>query len=284
MLRSRPRGHASSPVEKSVSKKESDTTVYANFALERRGRTAVLTFTREERLNALDSQTFRDLVAVCDELESDPEVGVVILTGRGRAFVAGADINEYIGISLTDYVNFQRLGRRAYERIERLSKPTIAAVNGYALGGGFELVLVCDLVVAAEGATLGLPECKLGLLPGGGGTQRLPRIVGPMKAKELLMTGDFITAEEAQRLGIVNRVVPADELMDAAQALADRLLERAPLAVRMAKQLVNDGLNASLDAALTLEMGMTATLYSSADAQEGIAAFKEKRTPVFRGL
>jgi enoyl-CoA hydratase/carnithine racemase len=257
--------------------------VYANFAIERTGRTAILTFTREERLNALDSQTFRDLVTACDELEADPEVGVVILTGRGRAFVAGADINEYVGISITDYVAFQRLGRRAYERIERLSKPTIAAVNGYALGGGFELVLVCDLVVAAEGAKLGLPECKLGLLPGGGGTQRLSRIVGPMKAKELLMTGDFITAEEAHRLGIVNRVVPPADLMSAAQALADRILERAPLAVRMAKQLVNDGLNASLDAALTLEMGMTSTLYGSADAQEGIAAFKEKRPPVFQG-
>ncbi len=257
--------------------------MYANFAIERVGQTAILTFTREERLNALDSQTFRDLVAACDELESDPNVGAVIFTGRGRAFVAGADINEYVGISITDYVAFQQVGRRAYERIERLAKPTIAAVNGYALGGGFELVLVCDLVVAAEGAKLGLPECKLGLLPGGGGTQRLSRIVGPMKAKELLMTGDFITAEEAHRLGIVNRVVPPSEVMSAAQALADRILERAPLAIRMAKQLVNDGLNASLEAALTMEMGMTSTLYGSADAQEGIAAFKEKRLPVFRG-
>jgi enoyl-CoA hydratase len=164
-----------------------------------------------------------------------------------------------------------------------LRQAVIAAVNGYALGGGFELVLVADLVVAAESATFGLPEAKLGLLPGGGGTQRLPRLVGRNKAKELLMTADFITATEAKALGIVNRVVPDDELMPAAHALADRILKRAPLAVAMAKQLVNDGLQASLPAAITQEMGMTATLYDSADAKEGIAAFIEKRHPVFTG-
>lgn len=256
---------------------------YQNFVIERGDRKAVLTFTREERLNALDRQTFRDLIAAADELEADADVGVVIVTGRGRAFVAGADINEYLGITLNQYLDFQRLGRRMYDRFEGLRKPVIAAVNGFALGGGFELVLVCDLVVAAEGAKLGLPECKLGLLPGGGGTQRLTRLVGRNKAKELLMTGDFITAEEAHRLGIVNRVVPAAELLDAAHALADRILERAPLAVQMAKQLVNDGLNASLPTAITQEMGMTATLYATEDAQEGIAAFLEKRQPNFKG-
>lgn len=257
--------------------------MYANFVIERKDRKAVLTFTREDRLNALDSQTFADLVTAFDELDADPAVEVVILTGKGRAFVAGADINGYLDITVTDYVNFQRLGRLAYDKIENFRKPVIAAVNGFALGGGFELVLVCDMVVAAENAKLGLPETKLGLLPGGGGTQRLSRLVGRNKAKELIMTGDFITGAEAERLGIVNRTTDWDGVMGAAHALADRILERAPLAVQMAKQLVNDGLNSSLQTAITQEMGMTATLYASEDAREGIAAFMEKRTPEFRG-
>jgi enoyl-CoA hydratase/carnithine racemase len=255
----------------------------SNFAVERDGRKAVLTFTREERLNALDAQTFRDLLAALDEFEGDRELGVVIMTGRGRGFVAGADITGYVDRTVTEYVAFQRLGRLVYDRIERLRQPVIAAVNGFALGGGFELVLAADLVVAAEDAKLGLPEAKLGLLPGGGGTQRLPRLVGRNKAKELLMTADMIPADEARQLGIVNRVVPAPELMAAAHALADRILKRAPLAVEMAKQLVNDGLDASLPAAITQEMGMTATLYATDDAREGIAAFVEKRPPTFVG-
>ena len=254
-----------------------------NFVLERDGRKAILSFTREDRLNALDVQTFQDLLATLDTIEGDHEIGVLILTGRGRAFVAGADINGYIGRTVLEYVDFQRLGRLVYDRLERLRQPVIAAVNGYALGGGFELVLVADLVVAAETATFGLPEAKLGLLPGGGGTQRLPRLVGRNKAKELLMTADFITAMEARELGIVNRVVPAEELMPAAHALADRILQRAPLAVEMAKQLVNDGLQASLATAITQEMGMTATLYATTDAREGITAFIEKRSPRFTG-
>ena len=255
----------------------------ANFTLERDGRKAIITFTREDRLNALDVQTFRDLLETLDAVEADPEIAVVILTGRGRAFVAGADITGYVDRTVLEYVDFQRLGRLVYDRIERLRQPVIAAVNGYALGGGFELVLVADLVVAAENATFGLPEAKLGLLPGGGGTQRLSRLVGRNKAKELLMTADFLTTEQARDLGIVNRVVPAEELMTATHVLADRILQRAPLAVAMAKQLVNDGLDASLPTAITQEMGMTATLYATADAREGIAAFIEKRPPRFAG-
>jgi len=257
--------------------------LYATFEIERANRKAVLTFTREDRLNALDRETFRELTAALDELDGDDSVAIVILTGRGRAFVAGADINEYLGITVTDYVEFQRIGRRMYDRLEAFRKPTIAAVNGFALGGGFELVLACDLVVAADNAKLGLPEAKLGLLPGGGGTQRLTRLVGRNKAKELLMTGDFITGAEAERLGIVNRVVPREQVLATAHQLADRILERAPLAVQMAKQLVNDGLDASLATAITQEMGMTATLYASDDAREGIGAFMEKRTPSFSG-
>lgn len=257
--------------------------VYPNFDIERDGSVAILTFTREERLNALDSQTFRDLITVADELESDPQIRVIILTGRGRGFVAGADINEYVGISLTQYVDFQRFGRRMYDRWESLTKPVIAAVNGFALGGGFELVLIADVVVASERAKFGLPECKLGLLPGGGGTQRLPRLVGRNTAKALIMSGDFIPASEAHRLGIVYKVTPPDELMDTARELAATIASRAPLAVSMAKELVNRGLDASLPTAITQEMGMASTLYASEDAQEGIAAFLEKRPPAFNG-
>ncbi len=257
--------------------------MYANFEIERSNRKAILTFTREDRMNALDSQTFRDLISALDEIDADSAVEMLIISGRGRAFVAGADINEYVDITVTDYVNFQRLGRLVYDRLESFRKPTIAAVNGFALGGGFELVLACDMVVAAENAKMGLPECKLGLLPGGGGTQRLTRLIGRNKAKELLMTGNFITGAEAERLGIVNRAVPAENVLEEAHRLADQILERAPLAVQMAKQLVNDGLNASLPAAITQEMGMTATLYASEDAGEGIRAFREKRTPEFHG-
>jgi enoyl-CoA hydratase/carnithine racemase len=268
---------------KQVSTIRDEASVFENFVIEKAKRKAVLTFTREDRLNALDSRTFRDLIVAMDELDADDDVEMLIITGRGKGFVAGADINEYLDISVTDYVNFQRLGRRMYDRLECFRKPVIAAVNGYALGGGFELVLVCDLVVAAEQAKFGLPECKLGLLPGGGGTQRLTRLIGRNKAKELLMTGDFVTAAEAERLGIVNRVVPGDQVLQAAHEMADRILERAPLAVQMSKQLVNDGLNASLPTAITQEMGMTATLYASDDAREGIAAFIDKRPPQFQG-
>lgn len=254
-----------------------------NFEVTREGPIAILTFVREERLNALDHRTMQELIDAFDELGRDDSVLVIVVTGRGKAFVAGADINGYLNIELLDYVDFQRLGRRMYASVEQNPKPVIAAVNGWALGGGFELVLVADIVIASERAKLGLPESKLGLLPGGGGTQRLPRLVGRNKAKELLMTGEPITAAEAERLGIVNKVVPPEELMETALAMARTVAERAPQAVRMAKQLVNDGVEAPLETAITMETGMTATLYETHDAQEGIKAFFEKRSPVFTG-
>ncbi len=258
--------------------------VYRNLIIERIEGKGIITFTNEERLNALDSLTFHEIIAAVKELDADDGVQVLILTGRGRGFVAGADINEYVNRTLLDYVNFQRLGRQMYDLIEGLGKPVMAAVNGFALGGGFELVLVADIVVAVESARFGLPEVKLGLLPGGGGTQRLSRLVGRNKAKEIIMTGKFFEANEARNLGIVNHVVADDELLAFTFNLADQIIKRAPLAVRMAKQLVNDGLNASLATAITQEMGLTATLYATDDAKEGISAFLEKRPPVFKGL
>lgn len=258
-------------------------TPYANFELAIDGPKALLTFTREERLNALDADTFASLRDALTRLHADRSVRILIMTGRGRAFVAGADITGYIGRTVEEYVEFQRLGRAVYDGMTRLRQPIIAAVNGFALGGGFELVLAADLVVAAEHATFGLPEVKLGLLPGGGGTQRLPRLIGANKAKELIMTANFLTADEARELGIVNRVVPAERLLDEAHALADRILTRAPLAVEMAKQLIADGLDAPLATAITMETGMTATLYDTEDAREGISAFIDKRPAAFTG-
>jgi enoyl-CoA hydratase len=254
-----------------------------NFEVTREGPIAILTFVREERLHALDHRTMQELIDAFDELDRDNSVLVIVITGRGKAFVAGADINGYLDIELLDYVEFQRLGRRMYASVEQNSKPVIAAVNGWALGGGFELVLAAEIVIASERAKLGLPESKLGLLPGGGGTQRLPRLVGRNKAKELLMTGEPITAADAERFGIVNKVVPPEELMETALTMARTIAERAPQAVRMAKQLVNNGVEAPLETAITMETGMTATLYETHDAQEGIKAFFEKRSPVFTG-
>lgn len=267
----------------SVTESHSSASALLNIELTRDGSIALLTFVREDRLNALDPQTMCELSETFELLGQDDSVSSIVMTGRGKAFVAGADINGYLDIEMLDYVNFQRLGRQMYESVERCPRPVIAAVNGWALGGGFELVLCADIVIASERAKFGLPECKLGLLPGGGGTQRLPRLVGRNKAKELLMTGDPITAAEAERIGIVNKVVAPESLMDEAMAMARTIAERAPQAIRMAKQLVNDGIEAPLETAITMETGMTATLFDTHDAKEGIRAFFEKRSPVFSG-
>ena len=255
-----------------------------NFTLEREEDGIVLlTFVREERLNALNSETFRDLRLAADAVANDDAAQVLIMTGRGRAFVAGADINEYVDITLKQYLDFEHNGRAGYEAISRLRKPVIAAVNGFALGGGFELVLCADIVLAGAGVKMGLPESKLGLLPGGGGTQRLARVVGPLIAKEMLMTGEFFPAERLAQLGVVNHVHPRETLLDEARGMARLIMSRGPLAVRMAKQLVDHGLDASIEAGLTMEIGMTATLFVTDDAREGVAAFHEKRPAEFRG-
>lgn len=250
---------------------------------EERGPVALVTFNREEKLNAMNSGIQRRLIELFDRIDRSDHVRVAVLTGRGRAFVAGADIEEYVGQSHAEFSEYQATGRRMYDGIEKNSKPFIAAVNGYALGGGFEMVLCCDLVVASREAELGLPEVHLGLLPGGGGTQRLARLVGRNLAKEFLMTGRSMTAEEANRLGIVNRVVDPDALMDDTLDLANKLSRRAPYAVREAKRLVNQGLESPLEAALSYEIATLQNLYGTEDAREGIRAFVEKRKPEFRG-
>jgi enoyl-CoA hydratase len=208
----------------------------------------------------------------------------VIVTGAGdRAFMAGADITEFQGLTPVDSLAFDQRIQRLFSRLEALPQVTIAAVNGFALGGGCELTLCCDLVVAAESARFGQPEVNLGVIPGAGGTQRLARIVGMHRAKELNLLGEMIDAREAHRIGIANRVVPADQLVAEARALADKLLAKAPLTLRLIKDAMNDGYDLDLPKGLALEAKSWAVVFSTEDRAEGVSAFLEKRKPTFKG-
>jgi enoyl-CoA hydratase/carnithine racemase len=260
--------------EKSVE----ETVAYAE-----RDQVAWITLNRPDKLNALNRTVFEELGHALDRLEASDEAVVGVLHGAGRAFAAGADIQDYVDISVHDYRAFMDVGRAVSDRLASLAKPIIAAVQGFALGGGFELVLACDLVIAADNARFGLPETKLGLVPGGGGTQRLPRLVGRMRATELMITGRFLTADEAQAWGIVNQVVPKAELLERARELAVSVVAQAPEAVSTIKRIVREGADAPLPTALSLEQDATARLIVSDDAREGIAAFVEKRQPRFGG-
>jgi len=243
---------------------------------------AWITLNRPEKLNALNAEVFRRLGESLDRLEAG-ECAVGILHGAGRAFAAGADIEDYVDITVEDYRAFMNVGRAPTDAIGRLSKPVIAAVQGFALGGGFELVLACDLVVAAENARFGLPEPRLGLAPGGGGTQRLPRIVGKTRALEVLLTGRNLTGQTAFEWGIANRVVPKEDLLEAAEELARAMIALGPGALATIKRIAQDGLSLPLAEGLTLEQEETAKLIVTPDALEGIAAFVEKREPRFPG-
>jgi enoyl-CoA hydratase len=250
---------------------------------ERAGSSAIIRLNRESKLNALNRAIFDTLTVCLEEVANDPSCSVAILTGTGRAFCAGADIGEYWKGDLGAFREFQRRGRQLHDQIEKNPKPVIAAVNGFAFGGGFELALVCDLIVANERAQFGLPEPTLGLVPGGGGTQRLPRIVGANRAKEILLTGRRLNAHEAYEWGIVSAVTPAHEEIRVALEMAEKIARQAPLPIQALKRLVNEGLNASLETALSYEQQTLLSLYATNDGQEGIAAFMEKRPPSFQG-
>ncbi|MCG5214083.1 enoyl-CoA hydratase-related protein [Streptosporangium soli] len=247
------------------------------------GAVAVLRIDREEALGALSKSMVGALGDYLRGLRGRTDVRVLVLTGTGRGFVAGADIGEYHGVDLPAFDAYQRLSRSVFEELEQLPQPVIAAVNGYALGGGFEVALCCDLIIASEHARFGLPEVKLGLLPGGGGTQRLSRAIGTRATKELVMTGRVMKADEADRLRLLHRVVPAADLLPTALALAQEIAARAPLAVREAKRLIDDGVQQSLGAALSTEQSVLSRLFATADAAEGIDAFVAKRDPRFSG-
>ncbi|MCY4463200.1 MAG: enoyl-CoA hydratase-related protein [Albidovulum sp.] len=257
--------------------------LHPNLALKRAGAVDIVRIDREDALGALNFEIMECLGDYAARLQSDASRRVLVLTGTGRAFVAGADINGYDGVGQAEFDLFQRRSRRTFDIIAGLPQITICAVNGYALGGGFELALCCDIVLASRKAKLGLPEIKLGLLPGGGGTQRLARLVGAMRAKELLLTGRMMTADEAVGYGAALEALDPDELMPRAVALANELASKAPLALAEGKRVVDDGLDSSLSSGLTLEQRVLGALFASDDAKEGIAAFIEKREPDFKG-
>jgi enoyl-CoA hydratase len=243
---------------------------------------AVLTVDRPATLNAIDAEVLADLEAALTTLEATPAVRVVILTGRGRAFVAGGDIAHMARLPVSDGERWVRGGQAVLRRLARLPQVSIAAVNGYALGGGLELALACDLRVAADTAQLGLPEVRVGLIPGWGGTQRLLRLVGPARARDLIFTGRAVTAEEALRLGVVSRVAAADELLVACQALAREICGASPTAVRAAKRALVEGADLPLDAALAEEAAAWLENFASWNRTEGLTAFVERRSPTWR--
>ena len=258
--------------------------LHPNLVLERHGAIEILRIDREEALGALNFEIMEalgDYVAGLYGRRDD--VRVVIFTGTGRGFVAGADIAGYHGVGQTVFDGFQRRSRQTFDAIAALPQATICAVNGYALGGGFELALCCDFIFVNEKTKLGLPEIKLGLLPGGGGTQRLPRLVGPMRAKEMLMTGRLITAAEAVDYGAALEACASEALMPRVMEFAQTLIGMAPVALLEAKRVVDDGLDAALSAGLTMEQRVLGGLFATEDGKEGIAAFMEKRDPVFKG-
>ena len=257
---------------------------YVNLLLEKSGPVAVLTFNRAKALNALNSDTLSELSTALDELGRDSGVKVVILTGSGeKAFVAGADISQMKDFNPLEGRHFAQFGQATFRKIELLPQPVIAAVNGFALGGGCELAMACDIRLASENAKFGQPEVTLGLTAGFGGTQRLPRIVGTGLASEILFTGDIIDAQEAYRIGLVNRVYPLDTLMEEAQKLAKRIAGRAPAAVQLTKSAIQRGTNMDLDSAQAYESEVFALTFSTQDQTEGCTAFVEKRKAVFEG-
>jgi enoyl-CoA hydratase len=257
---------------------------FENLLLEQDGGIAVLTINRPKVLNALNTQTLDELRRAVLELKRDDAVRVVILTGSGeKSFVAGADINELATQAPTSGREHAIAGQHVLDLIEHLGKPVIAAINGYALGGGCELAMACTIRIAAETARLGQPEINLGLIPGYAGTQRLARIVGRGRALELLLTGDQIGAQEAHRLGLVNRVVPAADLMAEAKKLAAALASKAPIAVRYILEAVHKGVEMPFAQAQIFEATLFGLVASTEDMREGTRAFLEKRKPEFRG-
>jgi enoyl-CoA hydratase len=246
---------------------------------------AVIILNRPRVLNALSVGMLSEVSRAIQELEADGRVGAIVITGAGeKAFVAGADIGEFNDLSSArEAAEYAQRGQAVLARIESLPKPVIAAINGFALGGGCELAMACDIRIAADTARLGQPEINLGIMPGYGGTQRLCRLVGRGQAKLLCMTGDLVDAAHAQRIGLVDLVVPAPELMKEAEALARRLASKAPVALALIKQAINVGLEGSLSAGLAYEAAQFGQVFDTADRLEGVSAFLEKRQPVWRG-
>jgi enoyl-CoA hydratase len=253
------------------------------LTLEVADRVATLTVNRPDKLNALNDATIAELGHAIDEIRVDDAIGGVIVTGAGRAFVAGADITELSSQTPVLAKARARAGQDVFRRIETCPKPVIAAVNGFALGGGCELAMACHIRIASDVAKFGQPESKLGILPGYGGSQRLPRLVGKGRAMQLLMTGETIDATEAYRIGLVNRVTPAAELMSVTREMMKTILANGPLAIALCIEAIERGLEMSLDEGLILEANHFGLLAATDDMREGMRAFLDKRAPAFKG-
>ena len=256
----------------------------ANVRYEKKGSIAYVTIDRPKVLNALNTPTWTDLHTAFEDAKKDASVRGVILTGAGdKAFVAGADISELANVDAYDAEESSRFGQGVLDLIENLGKPVIAAINGFALGGGCETAMACTIRIAVEHARFGQPEVKLGLLPGGGGTQRLPRLVGKGRALQLILTGETISAQEAYRIGLVNEVVPAADLIARAETILKQILANAPIALKFSLEAVNKGLETAQTEGLALEASYFGICAATEDKKEGTSAFLEKRAPKFQG-
>jgi Enoyl-CoA hydratase/carnithine racemase len=255
---------------------------FETLELKKEGHLAWIILNRPERLNSINGKLLEELQRALTELEADRKVKVLLITGKGKAFCAGADITQFTELNPTEAWKFAKMGREVMTRIENLMKPVIAVINGYALGGGLELALACDIRIASEEAQLGLPEINLGIFPGFGGTQRLTKLVGKGRAVEIIMTGDRIGAKDAEKMGLVNRVVPGSALQEEATKLAEKIAKKSAVALALIKEVVNRGVDAPLQSGLAMESIGWGVAFSTEDKQEGVKAFLEKREPNFK--
>jgi len=257
---------------------------FKNLKISKEEGIATVTINRPEVLNVLNIETWKELGHVFSDMKGDREVKVVIITGQGeKAFSAGADVKVMKEMNAKEAHNFAQLGQKTLKLIEELDKPVIAAINGYALGGGCELALACDILIASEKAQLGLLEITVGIIPAWGAAKRLPQLVGKFKAKEMIFTGDVIDADKARKIGLVNRVVPANSLMNEVRSLAEKLASKGSIALGLAKSVINKSLDIDLNRAGIIEAEAFAHCFTTEDQKEGMNAFLEKRKPQFKG-
>lgn len=255
---------------------------FKNVIFEKEEKIAIVTINRPKALNALNSETLLEIDSIIDKIAVDDDILAVILTGSGKAFVAGADISEMKDLNASGGRKFGILGNKVFRKLENLEKPVIAAVNGFALGGGCEISMACDIRIASSKAKFGQPESGLGITPGFGGTQRLARLVGLGMAKELIYTAKMIKADEAFRIGLVNKVVEPDVLMDEAKTLANQIISNAPIAVRLCKSAINRGIQTDIDTGIAYESEVFGECFATEDQKEGMGAFLEKRSKSFK--
>ncbi|WML37875.1 short-chain-enoyl-CoA hydratase [Clostridium sp. OS1-26] len=255
---------------------------FKNIILEKEGKVAIVTINRPKALNALNSETLRELDAAINDVSEDKEIFALIVTGTGKAFVAGADIAEMKDLNTIEGRDFSLLGNRVFRKLENMEKPVIAAINGFALGGGCELSMACDIRIASSKAKFGQPEVGLGIIPGFGGTQRLSRLVGEGMAKELIFSGKIIDAQEALRIGLVNKVVEPEQLIEEVKTLAKTITAQAPIAVKLCKVAIAKGMQCDIDTGISYEAEVFGLCFSTLDQKEGMTAFIEKRDKTFR--